>query len=289
MKIGVVCGPLSLKDDFPAMCKWLAENGYDAVDMTAVDAEQKATVEGAGLSVGTFNVGALRGTLEEDEGKRQEGVQALAAEVKQAADLGLKTMFACFVPPNPATPREKSFEIWKTSFPQIVEQCESVGINIAMEPYPGPAPHYPTIGCTPEMWRAMFEACPSPALGICYDPSHMARLGVDYLRVLKEFGDRVHHVHAKDTAILDEELYLQGRLTRTFGGSPVKYGEGWWRYCIPGDGVVRWREVVVGLLLAGKDDACFSVELEDHCYTGDPEANKAGLSAARDYLKTVMR
>jgi len=289
MKIGVVCGPLSLKDDFAGMVKWLAENGFDAVDMTAVDAEQKATIEGAGLSVGSFSVSALTGTLHEDEAKRQEAVQAMEAELRQAAELGLNTLFACLVPPNPETPRARTFEIWRASFPQIVDLCESLGINIAMEPWPGPPPHYPTIGCTPEMWRAMFEACPSPALGICYDPSHMARLGIDYLRVLKEFGDRVHHGHAKDCAIVGEELYLQGRLTRTFGASPFKYGEGWWRYCIPGDGVVKWREVVVALTAAGKDDLCFSVELEDHCYTGDAEKNKAGLLASRDFLKTVMR
>jgi sugar phosphate isomerase/epimerase len=198
-------------------------------------------------------------------------------------------MFVCFVPMDKLAPRAKTFEIWKSFFPEIVALCESFRINIAMEPYPGPPPAYPTIGCTPEMWRAMFEVCPSKAFGLCYDPSHMVRLGIDPLRVLKEFGDRIHHVHGKDTAFDAEEQYLQGRLTRTFGPSPYKFAEGWWRYCIPRDGVVNWREVVLGLMTAGKNDICLSIELEDHCYTGSDERNKVGLCIARDHLRRLIK
>ncbi|MEW6357488.1 MAG: sugar phosphate isomerase/epimerase [Planctomycetota bacterium] len=289
MKLSVCCGPLTLKQDFPGMCQWLAANGFDAVDMTSVDAGQKKTIEQAGLSVGSFSAPSLGKTLDADETKRKEGVAALKGEIKQAADLGLKTLFVCFVPVNKLAPRAATFEIWKSFFPEIVDLCESLGINIAMEAWPGPPPAYPTIGCTPEMWRAMFEVCPSTTFGLCYDPSHLVRLGIDHIRVLKEFGERIHHVHGKDCAIVEEELYIQGRLTRTFGAGPYKFAEGWWRYCVPGDGLVKWREVIAGLLVAGKEDICVSVELEDHFYAGDAEKNKAGLLASRDYLKTVMR
>jgi len=157
-----------------------------------------------------------------------------------------------------------------------------------MEPWPGGYPYYATLGCTPEMWRAMFEVCPSKNFGLCYDPSHMARLGIDYLRVLKEFGDRVHHAHAKDCDIMEEELYLQGQLTRTFGKPTFKCSEGWWRYCIPGDGVVDWRAIVVGMIAAGIDPV-FSIELEDGVYMEDEEGNKRGLLAAQAHLESVIR
>lgn len=289
MKIGVVCGPLMLKNDFPAMCQWLAENGFDAVDMRAVDADEKARIEGAGLSVGSFSAPSLGKTLDADEGKRKEAVEALKAEIKQAAELGLKTLFVCFVPVDRLAPRAKTFDIWKTFWPEIVGLCESSGINIATEAYPGPPPAYPTIGCTPEMCRAMFEVCPSPNFGLCFDPSHLARLGIDYIRVLREFGDRVHHVHGKDTAISEEDLYLQGRLTKTFGAPTFKCSEGWWRYCVPGDGVVDWRTIVVELTALGKTDLVFSIELEDGCYMEDEDGNKAGLLAAKNHLESVIR
>ena len=66
MKIGVVCGPLMLKNDLPAMCRWLAENGFDAVDMRTVDPEEKATIEAAGLQVGSFSAPSLGKTLDAD-------------------------------------------------------------------------------------------------------------------------------------------------------------------------------------------------------------------------------
>ena len=289
MKIGVVCGPLLLKDDFPALCAWLAENGFQSVDMRSVDPEEKATIESAGLEVGTFSAPSLGRALDADEAKRAEAVAALTSEIGQAGEMGLKTLFACLVPPDPLAARAQTFEIWKTFWPQVVSACESAGIRIAMEPWPGPAPAYPTIGCTPEMWRAMFDVCPSPAFGLCYDPSHMARLGIDYLRVLREFGGRVHHVHGKDTAISAEDLYLQGRLPQTFGKPAFKCSEGWWRYCIPGDGVVDWRAIAVELTALDKTDLCFSIELEDGCYMNDEAGNKAGLLAAKAYLQSVLR
>ncbi len=289
MRIGVVCGPLAMKDDFPGLCRWLADNGFDAVDMRTADAKEKETIESAGLQVGTFSAPSLGRALDADEGKRAEGVAALKAEIQQAAELGLKTLFVCFVPADKLAPRAKTFEIWKSFWPEIVELCEAADIRIAMEAWPGPAPAYPTIGCTPEMWRAMFEVCPSPHFGLCYDPSHLVRLGIDYLRVLREFGDRVHHVHGKDCAISEEDLYLHGRLTPTFAAPRFKCSEGWWRYCIPGDGLVDWRAVVVELTALGKTDLVFSIELEDGCYMDDAAANQAGLLAAKRHLERVLR
>ena len=289
MKIGVVCGPLAMKQDLPALCQWLAENGFDAVDMRSPDAAEKATIEAAGLEVGTFSAPSLGRTLVADDAKRNDALDALKAEIHQAAGLGLKTLFACLVPADRLARRAATFEIWKTFWPEVVDLCESAGINIAMEPWPGPAPAYPTIGCTPEMWRAMFDVCPSPAFGLCFDPSHLARLGIDYLRALREFGTRVHHVHGKDTAISAEDLYLQGRLGKTFGAPAFKCSEGWWRYCVPGDGVVDWRAIAIELTALGKTDLCFSIELEDGCYMDDEAANKAGLLAAKAHLDSVLR
>jgi sugar phosphate isomerase/epimerase len=287
MKIGVRCNPLHLKEDFPALVQWLADNDFDAVDLMSPDPADKDLCDKAGLAVGSFDAPSLRKTLSEDESERAEAAESLKAEVSQAAGAGLTTLFAVFAPPNKALPRAKGFAIWKSVFPGIVEHCESLGVNIAIEPWPGPPPHYPTLGCTPEMWRAMFEVVPSATLGLCYDPSHMVRLGIDHLRVLSEFGDRVNHVHAKDCAILEEDLYVQGSLTRTFGKPVFKFGEGWWRYCKPGDGLVDWRAVVVGLRGLQRD-AIFSIELEDSLYTDDAESNKAGLLASRDYLRSVI-
>ena len=192
-------------------------------------------------------------------------------------------------PADKLQPRAKSFENWKTVWPDIIAHCETIGVNIAVEPWPGPPPAYPTLGCTPETWRAMFAACDnSPAIGLCYDPSHMVRIGIDYMRVLREFGDRIHHVHAKDCKIMEEDVYLQGTLTKTFGAPTFKCSEGWWRYCIPGDGEVDWRSSIVELTALGYEGA-LAVEPEDGVYMVDECTNRAGLIASRDFLSSVVR
>jgi len=288
MMIGVRPHPLKLKSDFPGLVNWLAQNGFEAVDLIGFSAEAKALCDKAGLAIGSFDCPSLGKLLDADEAKRNAVAAKVKDELSQAAKLGLKTLFICFGPVDKTAPRAKTFEIWKSVFPGIAAHCEALGISIAMEPWPGGAPHYSNIGTTPEMWRAMFAACPSQALGLCYDPSHMARLGVDYVRALKEFGPRIHHVHAKDCAFLQEELYLQGRMTPTFGAPTFKCSEGWWRYCIPGDGVVDWRTVVVGLTALGFKGV-LSIEPEDGVYMETEEANKAGLLAAKAHLKSVIR
>ena len=80
----------------------------------------------------------------------------------------------------------------------------------------------------------MSTAVPSAAFGLNYDASHLVRIGVDYLRALDEFGDRIVHVHGKDTDFDAERTYEHGTLGPTFR-KPVGFSEGWWRYTIPGE------------------------------------------------------
>lgn len=147
-----------------------------------------------------------------------------------------------------------------------------------IEGWPGPGPQYPTIGCTPEMWRAMFEAIPSKHFGLNYDPSHLVWLGIDYLRALSEFGERVVHCHGKDTKMLDEERYESGILSPTFGGK-YTYSGGFWRYTIPGHGEVQWDRVAEKLEQIGySGPVC--IELEDHYFHGTVEKEQQGIQQA---------
>jgi len=266
---------------------WAKEIGLDAVDLPGPDAEAKAAVEKAGLEVGSVDImGPFNGILVRDEAKRQESLARAKAELDKMAELGLKTVFACLIPADRELSRRDAFAIFKESFPEVVAYAEARGISIALEPYPGPAPHYPTIGFTPEVYRAIFEAIPSPAIGICYDPSHFVRMGIDYLRVLTEFGERVRHVHGKDTEILSEGQYLYGHYGPTF---PIQLGwsGGSWRYTIPGSGEVNWAKVVAHLRIKGYD-GIISIELEDHVYGYTEEAQKQGIINSLRFLRSVI-
>lgn len=286
MKIGIRCNPLKLKSDVPGLFEWLADNGFSSVDLMAPDPQAVKLCRGHGLQPGSVDLPAAGALLHPDETARSQAVRQTKEQIRQAAGLGLKTWFVCFNPVDGSRSRKDNFDIWKAVMPEVIDQVEKSGLTVAMEGWPGPGPNYPTLGCTPEMWRAMFAEIASPALGLCFDPSHLVRLGIDYLRVLREFGERVHHVHAKDCAISAEDLYLQGRLNRTFGRPVMTCSEGWWRYCIPGTGDVDWHRVATELSILDYTGVV-SVELEDGLYMADEEGNRRGLKAALRHLAAV--
>ena len=157
--------------------------------------------------------------LARKKSKQKAGASAATAAIEAAADNDLHIMFCVFVPEDASLGRAKNFDIWKETVPPIAEFAASKGVTIAVEGLalvPGPA--YPALGCTPEMWRAMFAECDfSTGLGLNYDPSHLVRIGIDYLRALK----RIRLVcqtrsTGKDTAFDEEALYLHGNLGPEF-------------------------------------------------------------------------
>jgi sugar phosphate isomerase/epimerase len=265
---------------------WMAETGFEVVDVPELTAEMKQDAEAYGLALGTFDVGPLQVSrlLSKDEQKRYEALENIRQSIQAAASLGGKKCFMCLKPEDPAMSRQESFELFKEMFPILLASCERAGVSIVLEGWPGNAPFYPTIGCTPEMLRAMFEAVDSPALKLNYDPSHLVRLGIDHIRFLREFSSRVGHVHAKDCAILPENVYLYGRSQPPAFELSIKYSEGPWRYTIPGEGDVNWAAVAFELELAGYAGAV-TIELEDHRYKGSAEAHRRGLVKALQHLK----
>ena len=54
-------------------------------------------------------------------------------------------------------------------------------------------------------WSVIHTALPE--LGIKYDPSHCLNRGDDYLKELRDWGERVCHVHIKGTLYIDGERY----------------------------------------------------------------------------------
>ena len=76
---------------------------------------------------------------------------------------------------------------------------------------------------------------------------------IDYERVVREFGDRIYHVHAKDMEIDRDGLYDRGVMSA---------GIGWQVPRLPGLGEVRWDRFIAALYRAGYDYAVV-VEHED--------------------------
>ena len=142
-------------------------------------------------------------------------------------------------------------------FGPVADEAERRGITLAMENwmgYGGRLPFRPVnMGGSPDTWDAWFGVVPSRALGIEFDPSHLAWQGIDHMRALREYADRVYHVHAKDVETLPERRYRQGANGLAF------------RFRIPGYGEINWPEFIAGLVEIGYDGGV-AIEHEDDVF-----------------------
>jgi sugar phosphate isomerase/epimerase len=276
------------------LAHWAVDHGFESIDIGRPEPEAVNAVRQAGLEVGTFDLAGTALLLSPDPIQRQTGLQTITGAAAQARDLGLTKAFGVFLPQDGSQSRADSFRHWSMGWPKASQALADAGIVFTLEGWPGPGPLYPALGVTPETVRAMLAVDTergSGALKLNYDPSHLVRLGIDPLRFLGEFGAHVRHAHGKDTAFDASRLYEAGNLGPSLpadvpGSAAVNmpgFGEGWWRYCIPGDGVVSWAGVASGLSEFGFD-GIIAVELEDARYNGSLAGEQKGLQRSRDFL-----
>ncbi len=282
----------------PKLAAWAKDSGFSAIDIGRPDPQTVQAIRKAGLDVGTFDLPGLSLLLSPDAAQRERGAQTIAGAAAQAHDLGLTRGFGVLIPPDPAQSRADSFRNWAAGWPKASAALASAQVVLALEGWPGPAPHYPALGVAPETVRALLAADSERGAGtlkLNFDPSHLVRLGIDPVRFLAEFGGSVIHVHGKDTQFDPAMRYETGTLGASFPGEmpgsaasrALSYGEGWWRYCIPGEGVVDWVGVAAGLH-AWDYRGLVSIELEDARYHGDWDSEQRGLLRSREYLARIF-
>jgi sugar phosphate isomerase/epimerase len=172
-------------------------------------------------------------------------------------------------------------------FPELVDYAGERGVRLIVENcvmegwhpdgYPG------NIAYSPELWDWMTRT-----LGVYlnWDPSHLTWIGIDPLTTIRDFAPYIVHAQAKDLELFPEKLNRYG-----FYGLVGKDGKpwdmGWWRYRVPGHGVVAWREVVDALDGAGFTGT-LSVEHEDPVWGGTPEKILEGLDIAYSTLRPLI-
>ena len=273
--------------DLGAVIDWARENGFASLDLTGGPdvAREAARVAAGGLTVGSVDLcdgHAFGAMLSADRATRAAAVEAARGRVEACAAAGVRHFFAVMVPENPARPRRENFASMVESYAALVPTLEAAGARVVVEGWPGPG----ALCGTPETCRALVRELPGGAVGFNYDPSHLVRMGIDALRFLREFAERVYHVHGKDTALADADtLYEFGReQPATFAAAP-RWGGPTWRYTIPGRGAVDWPETLRVLAAAGGYRGGVSVELEDADFNGTEAGEKRGLILAREFLE----
>lgn len=158
--------------------------------------------------------------------------------------------------------------IFREVYTPLAEYAGERGVRIAFETA-GRGGGEGNLAHAPALWDLMFDAVPSPALGLSFDPSHLIWLHIpDIAGVIRKYGSRIYHFDGKDAEILPDRLAQQGI-----------FGHGWWRYRLPGCGAVDWMAVTSALEDIGYSGA-IDIENEDPL--------RPGLAAAAwsaDYLR----
>lgn len=179
--------------------------------------------------------------------KKYKVVQETAKRViDSAGKLGVNTV--CMLSGFPATGMSKIETIRKVlpkAFNPILSYAQKRKIRIALENW------YQTNLQGLDTFEEMFRSIPNDNLGLNYDPSHLVHQECDYLFPVREYKNRIFHTHAKDT-LIDYAMKAKTGI----------YGEGWWRYVLPGFGVIKWGEYISYLKHNGYDGV-LSIEHED--------------------------
>jgi sugar phosphate isomerase/epimerase len=278
--IGIRRGWTDWQKDVPALISFAKSHGFACVDLNQDLDAAKAIVD-AGLSIGSVDAFS-RELMSPEEESRIAAVESLAGVIATYAPLGVRNFFTVMLPEDASRPRRENFEFMADGLRRLAPILEANDGRLVMEGWPGEG----ALCCTPETYRATFEAVGSMAIGINYDPSHLIRMGIDPIRFLREFKDRVYHVHGKDTQIFVDALYEYGTEQPSTFGAEHGFGAASWRYTIPGHGVASWTEIL-RILKDNGYDGFVSIELEDENFNGTDDGERAGFIASGQFLATA--
>ncbi|NIA16902.1 MAG: TIM barrel protein [Planctomycetes bacterium] len=197
------------------------------------------------------------------EKKRAWGVESMKNAARAAKNLGIKVVngftgspiwhMVYSFPPVTSEMIEEGFAYFAKMWNPILDVFDQCGVKFALEVHPTEIAF--DIVSTQ---RALEAIGNHPAFGFNYDPSHLGYQGVDYVKFIRTFPDRIFHVHMKDA------WWGHGDGTvGVFGGhtefaDPRRY----WDFRSLGHGDVRFEDIIVALNDVGYKGP-LSVEWED--------------------------
>ena len=227
----------------------VAGPGSNHINLTGFDAAAAAKVkdlmERRALVISSL--AAYTNNTDADPERRAAANDTVRKAIDAAALLGVEVVCTLAGMPVPGKTKMKTIEEDAAAvFTPLVEYAASKGIKLALENW------YATNIQHLGHWDRLFEVVPHANFGLNFDPSHLAWQDIDYIAAVEKFAPRIFHTHAKDTEINERKKAWVGN----------QHDAGWWRYVIPGLGVVRWGEYVAALRRNGYSGV-LSIEHED--------------------------
>lgn len=252
----------------------------DVADFDEVQAAKtKELADSFGVSIS--GLGYYPNALSPDEAESEQAVGQIKKVIEAASKLGVG--MNTFVGRDWTKSVDENWPRFLGVWEPIIELAASLEVHVGIENCPmsfsqDEWPGGKNLATSPAIWRRMFEAIPSKYFGLNYDPSHMIWQHMDYLQPMRDFADKLFHVHAKDVRIDRDRLNDVGIMA-----TPAEYHTP----KLPGMGDVNWGKFFSVLTDVGyRGPVC--VEVEDRAYERSIEDRRLSLTQSHSFLRNYV-
>lgn len=220
--------------------------------------------------------------LTSNKSDRRTYVNHIKKVIRAASKLGLSNVNT-FVGRDHTKSVENNWSDFLKVWKPIVQLASDLKIKIGIENCPmlftnDEWPGGKNLATTPAIWEQMWKDIPSKFFGLNYDPSHFVWQHMNYLTPLRDYPNRMHHIHAKDVRIDTHIIDYQGIMS-----APNL----WHTPKLPGMGDVNWGQFFSELTSSGYTGAV-CVEVEDRAYEGSLKKRIAALVQSHTYLRQFV-
>ena len=156
-------------------------------------------------------------------------------------------------PPTSQEYWDKGFKDFADRFGPILDAFDAADVNFALEVHPTEIAFD-----IASAERAVKAVGGHKRFGFNYDPSHLGYQGVDYVKFIRTFGERIYHAHMKDA------WWGHGTGEAGVFGGHTDFADPrrFWDFRSVGRGDVKFEEIIVALNDVGYQGP-LSVEWED--------------------------
>ena len=214
------------------------------------------------------------------EGVRQRAAKWLIDAGKAAKKLGVSIVNGFtgssvwaklyFFPPTSQADIDEGYKDFAKRFTPVFDEYQKLGLKFGLEVHPTEIAYdiY-------TMQRALKAVNNHPAFCVNFDPSHFVHQFIDPAEFIYELGDRIIHVHMKDS-----KVKLTGR--NSILSSHLDFGDPrrGWDFVTVGYGDVPWDKMIRALNHVGYKGP-LSIEWED--------SGMDRIKGVKDSLETVRR
>lgn len=174
-------------------------------------------------------------------------------------------------PPTDQNYWQKGFDDFAKRFKPILAEFDKQDVNFALEVHPTEIAFD-----IASAQRAVEAVGRHKRFGFNYDPSHLGYQGVDYVKFIRTFGDRIYHVHMKDV------WWGHGDGTIGVFGGHVSFADArrYWDFRSLGHGDIKFEDIIVALNDVGYAGP-LSVEWEDSRMDREHGATEAAAFVKR--------